>query len=256
MSSAVALVTGGSRGIGRAIALEMGRAGWNVVVNYNRAQEAAAETVAEIRATGVKALAVQADVSSAVGRTELLKAAGDLGRLDVLVNNAGMAPRQRAELLDVQETSYDEVMDVNLKGPFFLTQAVAREMIQHVNTHSQYRPKIINISSISAYTSSPSRGEYCISKAGMAMMTTLYADALASYGINVYEIRPGIIRTDMTSGVTETYDALIADGLTPIQRWGTPNDVALAVVAVAEDRFPFSTGEVLNVDGGFHLRRL
>ncbi len=256
MSSAVALVTGGSRGIGRAIALELGRAGWNVVVNYNRAQEAAAETVAEIRATGVKALAVQADVSSAVGRTELVQSAVGLGRLDVLVNNAGMAPRQRVELLDVQETSYDEVMDVNLKGPFFLTQAAAREMIQHVNAHSQFRPKIINISSISAYTSSPSRGEYCISKAGMAMMTSLYADALASYGINVYEIRPGIIRTDMTSGVTEKYDALIADGLTPIQRWGTPNDVAQAVVAVAEDRFPFSTGEVLNVDGGFHLRRL
>jgi NAD(P)-dependent dehydrogenase (short-subunit alcohol dehydrogenase family) len=167
-----------------------------------------------------------------------------------------MAPRQRVELLEVSEESYDEVLDVNLKGPFFLTQAVARKMIALSESNPSCRPKIVNIGSVSAYTSSTNRGEYCISKAGLSMMTTLFADYLAKWKINVYEVRPGVIATDMTSAVKEKYDSMIAGGLTPIRRWGTPDDVARAVVALAQDSFPFSTGEVINVDGGFHIRRL
>ena len=256
MSDRVAVVTGASRGIGRGIATALGRNGWRVVVNYNRAREAAEETVAEIREAGSEAVIVRADVRSDNGRNRLVQTALELGRLDLLVNNAGMAPRQRVDLLDVHEESFDEVLNVNLKGPFFLTQAVARAMIALIDEGAVERPKIVNIGSLSAYTSSPNRGEYCISKAGLAMMTALYADRLAAHGINVYEIRPGIIETDMTSAVKEKYDTLIDEGLTPIERWGTPDDVARAVVAIAEDSLPFSTGEVINVDGGFHLRRL
>ena len=256
MTDRVALVTGGSRGIGRGIATALGRAGWQVVVNYNSAQEAAEETAAEIRDAGSSAVTVRADVGAKDGRERLLQAASQLGRLDLLVNNAGMAPRVRADLLQVREESFDEVLNVNLKGPFFLTQAVARAMIDLIHAGKVKRPKIVNIGSLSAYTSSPSRGEYCISKAGLAMMTALFADRLAEYGINVYEIRPGVIETDMTSVVKEKYDTMIGEGLTPIARWGAPDDVARAVVAIAEDALPFSTGEVINVDGGFHLRRL
>jgi NAD(P)-dependent dehydrogenase (short-subunit alcohol dehydrogenase family) len=167
-----------------------------------------------------------------------------------------MAPRKRTDVLEVGEESYDQVMRTNLKGPFFLTQWVAKTMIDHCQRRDDYHPQIINISSISAYTSSPHRGEYCISKAGMGMITSLFADRLAEFGIGVYEIRPGIIATDMTSGVKNKYDQVISNGLTPIERWGTPEDVAKAVVAITEGYFPFSTGEIFNIDGGFHLRRL
>jgi NAD(P)-dependent dehydrogenase (short-subunit alcohol dehydrogenase family) len=206
---------------------------------------------------GGKAIVVQADVSEAADRQRLIAAALDAtGRLDLLVNNAGMAPRVRSDMLEMSETSYDEVMAVNLKGPFFLTQQAARAMIDLRQRGVIAEPKIINIGSLSAYTSSVNRAEYCLSKAGIAMMTALYADRLAEAGINVYEIRPGIIETDMTHGVKGKYDALIAGGLTPIKRWGQPDDVAKAVIAVAEGLLPFSTGEVINVDGGSHLRRL
>jgi NAD(P)-dependent dehydrogenase (short-subunit alcohol dehydrogenase family) len=179
------------------------------------------------------------------------------GRIDLLVNNAGVGPRERVDMLRVSEASYDEVMAVNLKGPFFLTQRVANEMIRLVAEGVVIAPKIVNIGSISAYTSSPARAEYCISKAGMTMMTLLFADRLAEYGINVYEIRPGIIKTDLTSVVKDKYDRLILEeGLTPIRRWGEPEDVGKAVAAIAEDLFPFSTGEIFNVDGGFHISRL
>jgi 3-oxoacyl-[acyl-carrier protein] reductase len=174
----------------------------------------------------------------------------------VLVNNAGVAPRQRMDILDVTVESYERVMDTNLKGPFFLTQQIANKMIALLQAGIIDAPKIINISSMSAYTSSPNRGEYCMSKAGMSMMTLLFADRLAEYGINVYEVRPGIIATDMTSVVKEKYDKLIGEGLTPIKRWGQPEDVAKAVGAIAEGRLDFSPGQVINVDGGFHLRRL
>jgi len=178
------------------------------------------------------------------------------GRCDMLVNNAGVAPSKRMDVLEATEQSYDRVMNVNLKGPYFLTQLVANWMIEQRRQYPKRNFRIVNTGSISAYTSSPARGEYCLSKAGISMMTKLYADRLAEFGIGVFEIRPGIIMTDMTSVVKDKYDKLIAEGLTPIKRWGQPEDVAKAVGAIAEGRLDFSTGQVINVDGGFHLRRL
>jgi len=253
----VALITGAGRGIGRGIALALAGRGWAVVVNFRGNAGAARETLQLVEAAGGRGLLVQADVGSASDRERLLdETLHAFGRLDLLVNNAGMAPRQRTDMLEMSEASYDEVMTVNLKGPFLLTQAVARRMIALVRAGVVQDPKIVNISSISAYTSSTNRAEYCLSKAGMAMMTALFADRLATEGINVYEIRPGVIETDMTSAVKGKYDRLIAEGLAPIRRWGQPDDVARAVVAIAEGYLPFSTGEVINVDCGFHLRRL
>jgi NAD(P)-dependent dehydrogenase (short-subunit alcohol dehydrogenase family) len=257
MSERAALVTGAGRGIGRGIALALAAKGWMVVINYRGNAEAAEETAAAVAACGSQALVVQADVGQATDRERLVnETLVAFGRLDLLVNNAGMAPRQRMDILLTTEASYDEVMAVNLKGPFFLTQRVANTMVELLRAGRIERPMIINIGSLSAYTSSPNRGEYCLSKAGIGMMTALFADRLAEFGINVYEVRPGIIATDMTSVVKERYDRLIGEGLTPIRRWGEPDDVARAVVAIAEGYLPFSTGEVINVDGGFHLRRL
>lgn len=253
----VALVTGAGRGIGRGIALALAEHGWAVVVNYRGNAASAYDTVETILQAGGSAIAIQADISSAAERARLVEQTmAEWKRIDLLVNNAGIAPRQRVDLLEITEASYDEVMAINLKGPFFLTQRVARIMIALLAEGTIDAPKIINIGSISAYTSSPNRGEYCLSKAGMAMMTLLFADRLAGHGINVYEVRPGIIATDMTSVVAEKYDELISQGLTPIRRWGQPNDVAKAVAMIAEGTLPFSTGEVINVDGGFHFRRL
>ena len=257
MTDRVALVTGASRGIGRGIAVALGSAGWPVAVNYRGNETAAAQTVAAIRADGGTAQVFQADIAVAADRARLVDQVMErFGRIDLLVNNAGVAPRQRLDVLDVTVESYERVMDTNLKGPFFLTQRIANVMIDLLQAGIIETPKIVNIGSMSAYTSSPNRGEYCLSKAGMSMMTLLFADRLAEYGINVYEVRPGIIATDMTSAVTDKYDALIADGVTPIRRWGQPDDVARAVLALAENYLPFSTGEVINVDGGFHFRRL
>ena len=252
-----ALVTGGGRGIGRAIVLELVRRGWTVTFSYRRDHSAANETLAACKGLPGSASAVQSDTGSAEDRQTLVEAALHISpSIDLLVNNAGMAPRQRVDLLNISEASFDEVMQTNLKGPFFLTNLVARRMIEQVQAGGDYAPRIINIGSMSAYTSSLRRGEYCLSKAGLAMMTSLFADRLAPDGILVYEIRPGIIETDMTSGVHEKYDQLITEGLLPIHRWGKPEDVALAVAAIAEGYLPYSTGEVINVDGGFHLRKL
>jgi NAD(P)-dependent dehydrogenase (short-subunit alcohol dehydrogenase family) len=257
-SEKVAIVTGSSRGIGRGIALSLAERGWRIVVNYRGNRAAAEETQKAVETVGGNALLVQADMASQSDLNKLVDITlSDFGRIDLLVNNAGVGPRQRVDMLQVSETSYDEVMQINLKGPFFLTQRVANEMIALMEKSLIRESKIINISSISAYTSSPARAEYCISKAGMSMMTKLWADRLAEYGINVYEIRPGIIATDLTSVVKDKYDRLILEeGLTPIKRWGMPDDVGKAVVAIVEGLFPFSTGEVFNVDGGFHLHRL
>lgn len=253
----VALVTGGSRGIGRGIAVGLGEKGWTVVVNYRGQMEAAAETVRIVDSVGGKGIAIQADIGNAADRKRLLEVTlTSFGRIDLLVNNAGMAPRQRVDILETSEESYDEVMAVNLKGPFFLTQAVARNMIELIGEGKIERGQIINIGSMSAYTSSPSRSEYCLSKAGMGMMTLLFADRLATENINVYEVRPGIISTDMTSVVKGKYDQLISEGLTPIRRWGEPEDVSKIIVAIAEGYLPYSTGEVINVDGGIHFKRL
>jgi NAD(P)-dependent dehydrogenase (short-subunit alcohol dehydrogenase family) len=249
----VALVTGGSRGIGRGISEALADAGWAIVINYRSSAEAAQSLADEVTQQGGAALAIQCDVAEPEDRERLVSQIMDAyGRVDLLVNNAGMAPRQRMDMLQATEASYDEVMTVNLKGPFFLTQRIANLMIEQERAGT-----IVNIGSISAYTSSPNRAEYCISKAGMGMMTLLFADRLAEHGIRVYEIRPGIIETDMTSAVKDKYDHLIGEqGLTPIRRWGQPEDVARAVLAVAENNLPFSTGEIINVDGGFHFRRL
>ncbi|MBC8105787.1 MAG: 3-ketoacyl-ACP reductase [Anaerolineae bacterium] len=252
----VALVTGASRGIGRAIAIALARdARFDLVVNYASNQTAAQEARREVESigNGSRAIIVQADVASADQRKHLVEQAiSSFGRIDLLVNNAGVAPSVRADLLEATEESFDRLIDINLKGPYFLTQLVARRMIE------QARPaQIVNITSVSAYAASTNRGDYCIAKAGLAMMTKLFAARLAENGINVYEIRPGIIETDMTGPVKEKYDKLIFENdLSPLKRWGTPQDVAAAVVAIARGQLPFSTGEVINVDGGFHLRRL
>lgn len=229
-----ALVTGGTRGIGRAIAEKLRDEGWDVVVSCRTPREI----------PGVRC--IQADNADPDQRRMLLKEAGPI---DLLVNNAGIAPKVRADLLEMSEESMDEVMRTNLYGPFFLTQEAAKTMIGRGGM-------IINISSMSAYTVSVNRGEYCISKAAISMMTKLYAARLAEYGIPVYEIRPGIIRTDMTSKVTEKYDALLSQGLAPIARWGEPEDVAEAVAVLAQGRLRYSTGEIINVDGGIHIQRL
>ena len=260
----VALITGASRGIGRGIALELARLGFDLLLNYRSNEEAARATASECseaankRGKKVRVQIFRGDISAAEDRARLIQFTRDtFARLDLLVNNAGMAPRERLDLLSASESSFDELIDVNLKGPFFLTQAAANWMLElRGKLGAEYRPKIVTISSISAYRASTNRGDYCISKAGLSMVTALFASRLAADGINVYEIRPGIIATDMTSGVKEKYDALIAGGLTPIPRWGEPEDVARAVAAIAQDLLPFSTGEVINVDGGFHLRRL
>jgi 3-oxoacyl-[acyl-carrier protein] reductase len=258
----VALVTGASRGIGRAITLELARAGYDVMLNYRSNESAAQEASAEAQAAGGSAAKMsicRADVALKAEREELLAATKqEFGRLDLLVNNAGIAPDKRVDLLSAEEQSFDHLIAVNLKGPYFLSQAAAKWMIEQKSgaQTSDYSPAIVNISSVSAYAASPERADYCVSKAGLSMMTKLFAARLAGEGINVYEIRPGIIETDMTGGVKEKYDRLIDEGLTPIKRWGTPEDVGRAVAAIALGSLRFSTGEVINVDGGFHLRRL
>lgn len=253
----VALITGSSRGIGRGIALELAPLGYSIVVNYVRNEPAARGTAAAVEQAGARAWVCQADVASADDRVRLVREAlAQFGRIDMLVNNAGVPVADRVDLLDATEASWDRIVSTNLKGPYFLTQLVAREMIRLQAAGIVERPKIINISSVSAYAASTNRGEYCIAKAGMTMMTQLYADRLAEHGIQVFEIRPGVIESDMTAPVREKYDRLIAEGFTPIRRWGQPSDVGKAVAAIARDFLPFSTGEVINVDGGFHIRRL
>jgi 3-oxoacyl-[acyl-carrier protein] reductase len=250
----VALVTGASRGIGRGIALALAEAGHDVVVNYVSNAEAAASVVEQAQRSGVRALAVQGDVSLAPDRAGLVAAVYEaFGRVDLLVNNAGVAPSVRADILEATEESFDRVLGINLKGPYFLTQLVARRMIKQGGAPG----KVVIISSVSAYAASVNRGDYCLAKAGLAMMTQLYAARLAEHGITVYEIRPGIIATDMTGPVKEKYDRLIHDeGITPIRRWGQPEDVGKAVVAIAQGLLPYSTGQVIDVDGGFHIRTL
>lgn len=251
----VALITGAARGIGRGIAVALAEHGWSIAINYVGNREAAQETLQRVERAGANGIVVQADVAQAEDRARLVQETlKSFGHIDLLVNNAGVGPRERVDMLEMSEESYDRVMSTNLKGPFFLTQLVAHKMIDALATVPN--PKIINIGSISSYASSTNRAEYCISKAGVGMMTTVFADRLSEYGIHVYEIRPGIVETDLTSKVKEKYDRLIADGVTPIKRWGQPEDVGRAVVAIAQDLLPFSTGEVINVDGGFHLRRL
>ncbi len=260
MTTRSALVTGASRGIGRAIAVELARAGYRVMINYAGNATAAAEALALVRQAGGDGFTIQGDVSRAADRERLVAGAAEgLGRIDLLVNNAGVGPTVRADLLESTEESFDRLFAINLKGPFLLTQQIARRMLAQERDAEGFRGRIVNISSISAYTASVNRGDYCMVKAGLSMMTGLFAERLATEGINVYEIRPGVIATDLTAGVKAKYDKLILQderGITPIRRWGQPDDVARAVRAIAEDRFPFTTGSAFDVDGGFHLHRL
>lgn len=253
----VALVTGSSRSIGKAIAIWLAKDGYAVAMNSRQPEEAVREAMEEVRAFGNPVLYVRGDIANPVDRQAMVdKVMKEFGHIDLLVNNAGVGPKVRLDILETTEESMDFVLGVNVYGTFFLSQAVAKLMLAAKNQYPGRCPTIINISSISAYTSSLNRGEYCISKAGVSMITQLFADRLAEDGIKVYEIRPGIIETELTAKVKDKYTPLIEGGITPIKRWGQPEDIAQAVVTLANGGLSFSTGDVLNVDGGFHLRRL
>jgi len=262
MDSPVALVTGAGQGIGRGIALQLAADGYLVVINDVVADPAntdsgAYEVKATIESNGGRAHVIRADIADAAGRAGMVEEIAErFGRLDLLVNNAGVAPRERKDILEAGEESYDRVMGINLRGPYFLTQLAARRMVEWKQAGVVPAPRIAFITSISAYVSSPSRGEYCISKAGLSMAVKLYADRLAEFGIPVIEIRPGIIETPMTAAVKEKYDGMIAGGLLPTRRWGRPEDVARVVSAVARGDLDYSTGQAIEVGGGFGLRRL
>ncbi|MBI5382868.1 MAG: 3-ketoacyl-ACP reductase [Opitutae bacterium] len=258
----VVLVTGASRGLGRGIALQLASAGCSVAINYAgnlaAAQETAGLCAARAASAAQRFVPVQADVGVRADRERLVaETLAQLGRIDALVNNAGIAPRVRADIAEATEESFEEVLRTNLQGPYFLTQKVVQYWLaQKPACALPTGFKIIFVSSISADTASVARGEYCISKAGVAMAAQLWATRLAAEGIQVVELRPGIMATDMTTGVKEKYDRLLAEGLVPQRRWGTPEDVGLAVQAVIGGSFPFSTGAVIPIDGGFGIRRL
>lgn len=251
-----AVVTGSSRGIGFAIARQLGLDGYNIVMVATGPQQKNQAALDELAALGIPCAYVQANVGDHDDRLRIVaEAVRAFGRIDALVNNAGVAPSVRADLLEMTEESFDRVVGINTKGCMFLTQAVAKQMISQQPLDGR-KGVIVNVSSCSAVVSSTSRGEYCVSKAGVSMLTSLYADRLAAEGILVNEVRPGVIATDMTSAVTEKYDRLIADNVFPIARWGRPEDVAGAVSALCSDKFLYTTGNYIDVDGGFHIQRL
>jgi NAD(P)-dependent dehydrogenase (short-subunit alcohol dehydrogenase family) len=258
----VTLVTGSSRGLGRGVALALAKLGTSVAVHYGFNREAAEETAALCQSAAAspdqRFIPVCGDIGQAAGRRRLYdETIQAFGRIDALVNNAGIAPRVRADITEATEDVFDEVIDVNLKGPYFLTQLVASHWLAHPG--ESLLPdgyKLIFVSSLSATVPSLNRGDYCVSKAGLAMVTQLWANRLAADGISTIELRPGIMATDMTAGVKEKYDTLIAGGLVPQMRWGTPDDLGRAVSSILAGHFPFSTGDVINIDGGFHLRKL
>jgi NAD(P)-dependent dehydrogenase (short-subunit alcohol dehydrogenase family) len=253
----VALITGGSRGIGLGIARCLAQAGFDLAINGRRPQADVAEVLDALSALGARAAYFQADVSDLGTHGPLVDAIGaEFGRLNVLVNNAGVTTDVRGDLLDATPESFDRLIRINLRGPYFLTQRVARWLIEQRQADPDFAASIINVSSVSATMASTSRGDYCISKAGIAMATRLWAARLGEFGIGVYEVRPGIIRTDMTAAVTEKYDRLIAEGLTVEPRWGEPEDVGRAVALLATGALTYATGAVLPIDGGMTLARL
>ncbi|MGA3125361.1 MAG: 3-ketoacyl-ACP reductase [Candidatus Korobacteraceae bacterium] len=253
----ISLVTGGHRGIGLGIATALSREGYQLVITGRSDPSKACDALKILRQNGVDAEYVQADVSKAADRKRLVETvAKRFGRLDVLVNNAGIAPRVRADILEASEESFDELMSINLKGPYFLTQLVAGWMIRQKQADNSYRGCIINVSSCSATVASVNRGDYCISKAGIAMATKLWVVRLAEFGIDVYEIRPGIIQTDMTKVVQEKYNALIQGNLLLEKRWGTPSDIGKAAAMLARGDLPYASGSVLSLDGGLTVDRL
>ena len=253
----VALVTGGARGIGLGISQCLAKEGFDLAIAGTRAEKEAAKALEQLRSLGSEVLYVRADISDRVARKKLLAAIGkQFGRLNVLVNNAGVAPNVRADLLEATEESYERVMKINLQGPYFLTQAVANWIVKQKKANASFSGCIVNISSISASVVSTNRGEYCLSKAGIRMATRLWAARLGEFDIPVYEVAPGVIHSDMTAGVTAKYDKLIAEGLTAQKRWGESEDVGRAVAALARGDFPYSTGAVITVDGGLTMQRL
>src|SRR6187431_467508 len=262
--SKVALVTGGSRGIGFGIAEKLAAEKWDLVINGVREEAAVAEPLAILRKYGVKVGYAQGDVGSTAGRAAIVAAtksflsalSPQLSDVNLLVNNAGVAPKVRADLLETSEESYDYVVNTNLRGVFFLTQAFARDMVAAKKADPAFSGMIVNITSVSATMVSINRGEYCVAKAGLSMMSQLFAARLGAEGIPVYEVRPGVIKTDMTAGVTAKYDKLIADGLFVQPRWGFPEDVGKAVAGLARGDFPYSTGQVIMVDGAMTIPRL
>ncbi|MEM0966292.1 MAG: 3-ketoacyl-ACP reductase [Verrucomicrobiota bacterium] len=253
----VALVTGGSRGIGFGCAKALADLGFDIAINGMRDEAAVRDTIGELKALGISVLYCQGDIGSAEARSEMIqKIRNHFGRLNVLVNNAGVAPKERKDILEASEESFEYVVSTNLKGPYFLTQAVANWMVEQKSEYPEDFFSIINVGSISATVASVNRGEYCVAKAGIAMMTALFAARLGEYYIPVYEVRPGVTKTDMTSGVTEKYDKLIEDGLCVTPRWGFPEDVGKAVASLATAQFPYSTGQAIHIDGGLTLPRL
>ena len=253
----VALVTGGTRGIGFGIASSLTRVGFDLALCGVRNEDQVRQAIEPLTTHGGTVVYYQADVSKPEAREQLIQnLRSDFGSLNLLVNNAGVAPKQRMDVLEATEESFDWVFTVNMKGPYFLTQLVANWIIEQKNSHPDLDASIINISSISATVASVSRGEYCISKAGIAMATQLWAVRLSEFGIPVFEVRPGLIATDMTAAVKDKYDQLIKEGLIPQARWGTPEDVGKAVAALATGCLSYSTGQVVMVDGGMTLAQL
>ncbi|MFT3949486.1 MAG: 3-ketoacyl-ACP reductase [Agriterribacter sp.] len=253
----VALITGGTRGIGFGIATQLAKEGFNLAVNGTRPEEAVQSAVEELKALGAEVIYCRGSIASSADRKHMISSIREhYGALHILVNNAGIAPRERKDILEATEESYDEVMTTNLKGCYFLTQLAANWMIEQKQKDTGFSGGIINVSSISATVASVNRGEYCLSKAGLSMATQLFAVRLGEFNIPVYEVRPGVIRTDMTAGVKEKYDKLIAEGLCVQQRWGEPEDVGKVVAALAKGDFLYSTGQVIMVDGGMTIPRL
>lgn len=258
MSKKTALVTGGSRGIGLGCALQLAKESFSIAINGMRDESQVADVIQQIKDAGAPdVIYCQGDVGSTEGRAAILaKLKESFGSLNVLVNNAGVAPKERKDVLETSEESYQRVMGINCEGPYFLTQAVANWLIEQKQADADFFGTIINVNSISATVASVNRGEYCVSKAGLAMITQLFAARLGEYHLPVYEVRPGVTKTDMTSGVTEKYDKLIAAGLCATPRWGFPEDVGMAVASLAKGNFPYSTGQVIMVDGGLTIPRL
>ena len=253
----VALVTGGTRGIGLGIARALAEGGFDLALCGLREGGEVAPVLAELRGGGASVDYFRADIGERADRVRLVSEVGDaFGRLNVLVNNAGMAPAARVDLLEAREESFEQLLRVNLQGPYFLTQGVARWMLDQKSSSEGWSGCVVNVTSVSATHASPNRGEYCVSKAGLAMASRLWAVRLAEAGIPVYEVRPGIIRTDMTAGVAEKYDRQISEGLVPQGRWGTPEDVGRVVAALARGDAAYSTGAVVVVDGGLTIPRL
>src|SRR4051812_28925125 len=252
-----ALITGGTRGIGLGVARALAREGWNLALCGMRAEADVGPILQELRQSGATVSYDVVDISSREARTRFTQALRvRLGAVHALVNNAGMAPRVRADILDAREESFEELVRTNLQGPYFLTQAIAREQAMRRQADPAFRAAIVFITSVSAEMASTNRGDYCISKAGLSMAARLFASRLASHGIPVYEVRPGIIDTDMTAGVREAYDKRIADGLVPERRWGQPEDVGRVVAALLRGDLPYATGSIVNVDGGVSIPRL